>query len=145
MQKASTQRRAVASGQVLLGEEAYRLVAANAIKKGDVLTIAQLAGIMGAKHTSLLVRPAPDSMLCGSVGARCTESFACSDSCAFTHKQPAKPFLRVSRYVGSLLVWAATVAAAMEASYECCQSSAALESRPLREDCLLHHTARQLI
>ena len=63
LQKASTQRCAVASGQVLLGEEAYRLVAANAIKKGDVLTIAQLAGIMGAKHTSLLAR-APYA-LCG--------------------------------------------------------------------------------
>ena len=57
VQKASTQRSATASGRVLLGPQAFGLVAVNAIKKGDVLTVAQIAGIMGAKHTSLLVRP----------------------------------------------------------------------------------------
>lgn len=56
LQKAMTQRMAAASGRVILGKEAYALVATNAVKKGDVLTVAQLAGIMGAKHTSLLVR-----------------------------------------------------------------------------------------
>lgn len=48
-------REAQASGVVSIGPEAYALVAANQIKKGDVLTVAQLAGIMGAKHTSTLI------------------------------------------------------------------------------------------
>ena len=47
---------AVASGRVVLGPAAFELVAANAVKKGDVLTVAQVAGIMGAKQTAQLVR-----------------------------------------------------------------------------------------
>jgi molybdenum cofactor biosynthesis enzyme len=42
--KASTSRVAVASGRVLLGPEAFGLVQANQMKKGDVMTVAQLAG-----------------------------------------------------------------------------------------------------
>lgn len=38
-----------------LGPLAFKLVAANQVAKGDVLTVAQLAGIMGAKHTALLI------------------------------------------------------------------------------------------
>lgn len=51
----SSQREAIASAKVLLGPEVYKLVSANGIKKGDVLTVAQLAGIMGAKQCSVLV------------------------------------------------------------------------------------------
>lgn len=53
--KADTVRTAVASGRVRLSEEAYRLVKENKIRKGDVLSIAQIAGIMGAKQTSKLI------------------------------------------------------------------------------------------
>lgn len=42
--KSPTERAAVASGCVALGPDAFALVAANQIKKGDVLTVAQLAG-----------------------------------------------------------------------------------------------------
>ena len=42
--KPPTERAAAASGSVALGPEAFALVAANQIKKGDVLTVAQLAG-----------------------------------------------------------------------------------------------------
>ena len=53
--KADSVRTAVASGQVRLGKDAFRLVATNQIRKGDVLSTAQMAGIMGAKHTSTLI------------------------------------------------------------------------------------------
>jgi cyclic pyranopterin phosphate synthase len=53
--KASTGRVAQASCRVYLGEEAYRQVAANKIKKGDVLSVARIAGIQGAKATSQLI------------------------------------------------------------------------------------------
>lgn len=51
----NTQRTAIASAKVLLGREVFELVDANGIKKGDVLTVAQLAGIMGAKQCATLV------------------------------------------------------------------------------------------
>ncbi len=53
--KTDTVRTAVAAGRVLLGEEAFGLVTENKIRKGDVLGIAQVAGIMGAKQTSKLI------------------------------------------------------------------------------------------
>jgi molybdenum cofactor biosynthesis protein MoaC len=46
---------AVASARVLLGPDAFDLVRRNAVKKGDVLTVAQIAGVMGAKNTSTLI------------------------------------------------------------------------------------------
>lgn len=48
-------RTAVAAGRVLLGQEAYQRVEAHEIQKGDVLTVAQIAGILGAKQTSKLI------------------------------------------------------------------------------------------
>ena len=54
-QKAVTQRTASASGRVLLGREAYDAVSQNAIKKGDVLSVARIAGIMAAKQTATLI------------------------------------------------------------------------------------------
>lgn len=53
--KPSSVRTAVASGTVLLDEEAFRRVKEHDIQKGDVLTVAQIAGIMGAKQTSNLL------------------------------------------------------------------------------------------
>jgi molybdenum cofactor biosynthesis enzyme len=40
---------------VLLGERAFQLVSANQLSKGDVLSVAQLAGIMAAKQTHHLI------------------------------------------------------------------------------------------
>jgi cyclic pyranopterin phosphate synthase len=53
--KADTERVAVAGGEVVMQPETLRLIRNGAIKKGDVLTIARIAGIMGAKRTSELI------------------------------------------------------------------------------------------
>lgn len=53
--KAETKRVAIAAGKVYVGAEISRLMAANLMKKGDVLTVAQIAGIMAAKTTSNLI------------------------------------------------------------------------------------------
>lgn len=53
--KPDTERTAVAGGSVFMQPETLRLIREGAIKKGDVLTIARLAGIMGAKKTSELI------------------------------------------------------------------------------------------
>lgn len=49
--KDKTQRTAKASAKVLLNEETYKLLVNQGIKKGDVLAVSQIAGIMGAKKT----------------------------------------------------------------------------------------------
>lgn len=54
-QKATTGRTATASGAVLMQPETLALIEARGFKKGDVLGIAQLAGIMGAKRTPDLI------------------------------------------------------------------------------------------
>lgn len=53
--KPDTQRIAIAEGAVYVQPETWRLIEAGQMKKGDVLTIARLAGIMGAKKTSELI------------------------------------------------------------------------------------------
>ena len=53
--KPVTERTAVAEGAVRMSAEAYQLVCDNAIGKGDVLTLARVAGIQGAKRTADLV------------------------------------------------------------------------------------------
>ena len=54
-EKDITSRVAVARGYVSIQPETARLIREGLMKKGDVLTIAQLAGIMGAKKTSELI------------------------------------------------------------------------------------------
>ena len=53
--KAVTTRVAVAEGRVLMSPETLALVEAGTAKKGDVLGVARLAGIMGSKKTSELI------------------------------------------------------------------------------------------
>jgi len=53
--KPLTDRRAVARGQIRLGVDAAAAVAERRAAKGDVLAVAQLAGIQGAKRTSDLI------------------------------------------------------------------------------------------
>ena len=53
--KPVTDREAVARGYLTVQPETLRLIQEGLMKKGDVLSIAQLAGIMGAKRTSDLI------------------------------------------------------------------------------------------
>ncbi|KAL6781838.1 CNX3 [Auxenochlorella protothecoides x Auxenochlorella symbiontica] len=54
-QKPHTARTAVAGARVMLGRTVFDLIQQNAMKKGDVLSVAQLAGVMGAKQTASLI------------------------------------------------------------------------------------------
>ena len=54
-EKDVTSREAVAVGSIQVSEEVFRAVEGKKVKKGDVLTVAQVAGIMGAKRTSDLI------------------------------------------------------------------------------------------
>jgi cyclic pyranopterin phosphate synthase len=53
--KPDTERVAVARGEVRMLPETLALIQAGALKKGDVLTVAQLAGVMAAKRTAELI------------------------------------------------------------------------------------------
>ena len=53
--KASTRRVAVAQGRISMLPETLALIASGSAKKGDVLGIARIAGIQGAKKTSDLI------------------------------------------------------------------------------------------
>jgi cyclic pyranopterin phosphate synthase len=53
--KPDTERVATAKGEVRMKPETLRLIAEQGLPKGDVLTTAQVAGIMGAKKTPELI------------------------------------------------------------------------------------------
>ncbi len=53
--KPDSDRTAVAAGEVRMRPETLALIRAGQIKKGDVLTVAQIAGVMAAKRTAELI------------------------------------------------------------------------------------------
>jgi cyclic pyranopterin phosphate synthase len=53
--KPVSERTAVAEGLVRMSPEAYELVASHAVAKGDVLAVAEVAGVMAAKRTGELI------------------------------------------------------------------------------------------
>lgn len=63
--KNDTSRVAVASGNILMNTETIDAIKKERIKKGDVLSVAQIAGVMGAKKTSDLIPMCHQLMLTG--------------------------------------------------------------------------------
>jgi len=63
--KNDTLRVAIARGTILMKPETIELIVASRIKKGDVLSVAQVAGIMGAKKTSDVIPMCHPLMLSG--------------------------------------------------------------------------------
>ncbi len=54
-EKRVSHRSAKAAARVLVNKDTFELIRTGGMKKGDVLTVAQIAGIMGAKKTSDLI------------------------------------------------------------------------------------------
>ena len=54
-EKPLSKRTAVAGARVLVNEHTFELIRSGGMKKGDVLTVAQIAGVMGAKRTPDLI------------------------------------------------------------------------------------------
>ena len=54
-EKPVTTRTAVAAARVLVNSQTFELIRTGGMKKGDVLTVAQIAGVMGAKRTPDLI------------------------------------------------------------------------------------------
>lgn len=53
--KEVTERTALAQGKIRVSQEVFDAVAGKKVKKGDVLTVAQVAGVMGTKKTSEVI------------------------------------------------------------------------------------------
>lgn len=64
-EKNKTKRIAKAIAKVKLNQETFELLVNNGIKKGDVLAVAQVAGIMAAKKTSGIIPMCHPIMLTG--------------------------------------------------------------------------------
>ena len=54
-EKPVTVRTAIAAARVLVNRRTFELIRSGGMKKGDVLTVAEVAGVMGAKHTPDLI------------------------------------------------------------------------------------------
>ena len=54
-EKPPSRRTATAAARVLVNENTFALIRSGGMKKGDVLTVAQIAGVMGAKRTPDLI------------------------------------------------------------------------------------------
>ena len=54
-EKPESRRTAIAAARVLVSRETFALIKSGGMKKGDVLTVAQIAGVMGAKRTPDLI------------------------------------------------------------------------------------------
>jgi cyclic pyranopterin phosphate synthase len=80
--KAPTVRTATAEGRIVMQPATLERITEGSVKKGDVLTIAQLAGIMGAKRTPDLIP------LCHPLSLTSVE--------VFLVPEPAKPAVRIT-------------------------------------------------
>ena len=87
-EKPESVRTAVAAGRVLVNAATFALIKSGGMKKGDVLTVAQVAGVMGAKRTPELI-PMCHPVLIDGIDlalsldeARCSVEICATVSCA---------------------------------------------------------------
>lgn len=86
-EKPESVRTAVAAGRVLVNDDTFALIKSGGVKKGDVLTVAQIAGIMGAKRTPELIPMCHPVMMDGADlslrldEARCSVEITATVSC----------------------------------------------------------------
>lgn len=64
-EKEDTRRSAIARGTIFMKPETVKMIKDDMIKKGDVLSVAQVAGIMGAKNTPTIIPMCHSIMLSG--------------------------------------------------------------------------------
>ena len=67
-EKADTKRIGVASGRICMQPETFALITDGKIKKGDVLAVAQVAGVMAAKKTWEIIPMCHPLLLTGKTG-----------------------------------------------------------------------------
>lgn len=109
-----TERRATARGSVIMAPETLVRIQAGGIQKGDVLAVAQLAGIMAAKRTSDLIP------LCHPLGLDAVEVHLTCD--AGRHAVDVEATCRVGGRTGVEMEALTAVAVAALTVYDMCKS-----------------------
>lgn len=112
--KPDTPREAVAGGIVRLRPETLALIRAGQVAKGDVLAVAQVAGIMAAKHTPQLIPMCHTLMLTGVDLA-----FRLDDAAPCVHIQAT---VRTVGKTGAEMEALAAVSAAALTIYDMCKA-----------------------
>jgi len=86
-EKPQSRRTATAAARVVVNAQTFALIRSGGMKKGDVLTVAQIAGVMGAKRTPDLI-PMCHPILMDGIDlqltlneARCSVEIAATVSC----------------------------------------------------------------
>lgn len=85
--KKDTKRTAVAKGTIKVSKKTFDLIKSGNIKKGDVLSVAQIAGIMGAKKTSDIIPMCHNIFISGVEMDFTLDEEACAvqiEACAMT-------------------------------------------------------------
>lgn len=112
--KAITSRTAVATGRIAMSEACYGAVKAGTMQKGDVLGVAQIGGIMGAKKTSELIP------LCHILQlTKCGVTFVLHDD---THEIEAQCVVRCSGKTGVEMEALTGVSIALLTVYDMCKA-----------------------
>lgn len=79
-EKPVSRRTAVAAARVLVNRDTFALIQTGGMKKGDVLTVAQIAGVMGAKRTADLIPMCHPILMEGiDLSLRLNEEHCCVD------------------------------------------------------------------
>lgn len=86
--KTITSREAIASGVVVLNRKIMQKIKDNSVKKGDVITVARIAGIMAAKKTDQII-PLCHNIALSSVKIDITEDVVV-DNCDGTETAPVE-------------------------------------------------------
>jgi molybdenum cofactor biosynthesis protein MoaC len=112
--KPFTARTAVAAGRVLLGAEAFEALRDHRVRKGDALTVAQVAGVLGAKRTSDLIP------LCHDVVLQAVELEFALDEAA--HAVEVRAVVKTDGSTGVEMEALAAVSIAALTLYDMCKS-----------------------
>jgi len=113
-EKHVTSREAIATGKIKVNKEVYAAILAGTIKKGDVLGVARVAGIMAAKRTSDLIPMCHPLMI-----TKCSVDFRMNEE---ESSVEATALVRVNGQTGVEMEALTAVSTALLTIYDMCKA-----------------------
>jgi len=113
-EKNVTSREAIATGKIKVNKEVYAAILAGTIKKGDVLGVARVAGIMAAKRTSDLIPMCHPLMI-----TKCSVDFRMNEE---ESSVEATALVRVNGQTGVEMEALTAVSTALLTIYDMCKA-----------------------
>ncbi|KAJ2819543.1 hypothetical protein IWW50_005420 [Coemansia erecta] len=115
--KQPTLRTAIARGHIQMNKETFDLIKQDKIKKGNVLTVAQVAGIQGAKSCSQLIP------LCHPISlTKVSVNFTLSDDAPLGHRVEIESHVRCKGETGVEMEALSAVSAAALTVFDMCKA-----------------------